>query len=141
MLLQLQCQQHHVSSNALLRLPCRIQGSHLGIPFTVICNSLLQNVNCFSTALPVCRPGNKSAALAPAVSPIESPDDDARLSTLVVAGRNGTIFDLSPSFQPNVAQYGAMVGADCKDATLCFETLEGQRHLKLLTSCSDDVWS
>ncbi len=92
---------------------------------TVICNDLVQNVSGKLRALPVCRPGNESAALVPAVGPIESLDDDARLSTLVVAGQNGTIFDLSPSFQADVAQYGAMVGADCTDATLCFETLEG----------------
>ncbi|KAL0046818.1 hypothetical protein WJX82_010658 [Trebouxia sp. C0006] len=80
------------------------------------------------------RPGNESAALVPAVSPIESPDDDARLSTLVVAGQNGTVFDLSPSFQADVAQYGAMVGADCKDATLCFETLEAGATFEVLDS-------
>ena len=125
----------------LLKLPCWIQGSHLRIPFTVSCDNVFQNINSTSTELLICRPGNESAALVPAVAPIESPDDDARLSTLVVAGQNGTVFDLSPSFQANVAQYGAMVGADCKDATLCFETLEGQRQLQLPTSCVDDVWS
>ncbi len=104
-----------------------------------MCNYLVQNVNGNLRTLPVCRPGNESAALVPAVSPIESPDDDARLSTLVVAGQNGTVFDLSPSFQADVAQYGAMVGADCKDATLCFETLEGQCQFQLLPSATDDA--
>ena len=88
----------------------------------------------------MCRPGNESAALVPAVAPIESPDDDARLSILVVAGQNGTVFDLSPSFQADVVQYGAMVGADCNDATLCFETLEGQCQFQLLTNCADHAW-
>ncbi|DBA75632.1 TPA: hypothetical protein ACH3X2_009068 [Trebouxia sp. C0005] len=80
------------------------------------------------------RPGNKSAALVPAVAPVQSPDDDTRLSTLLVAGQNGTVFDLSPSFQANVAQYGVMVGADCKDATLCFETLEAGATFDVLNS-------
>lgn len=73
-----------------------------------------------------CRPGNDSVALIPAAAPAESPDDDARLSVLFVTGGNGTVYDLSPSFQADVSQYGAMVGADCKDVTLCFEMLEGQ---------------
>lgn len=105
----------------------------------MICDGLVQTVNGHLRALPVCRPGNKSAALVPAVAPVQSPDDDTRLSTLLVAGQNGTVFDLSPSFQANVAQYGVMVGADCKDATLCFETLEGQCQLQLMPSCTDDA--
>ena len=47
---------------------------------------------------------------------------------------------LSPSFQADVVQYGAMVGADCNDATLCFETLEGQCQFQLLTNCADHAW-
>jgi len=73
--------------------------------------------------------------MIPAAAPAESPDDAARLSAMVVTGRNGTVFNLSPSFQADVSQYGAMVGADCKDATLCFETLEGKPMLALAT-CS-----
>lgn len=79
-----------------------------------------------------CRPGNESVALIPAAAPAESPDDDARLSVLFVTGGNGTVYDLSPSFQADVSQYGAMVGADCKDVTLCFEMLEGQLQLQKL---------
>ena len=59
------------------------------------------------------------------MAPAQSLDDHARLSALIIKGRNGTVFDLSPVFQPDVSQYGAMVGANCKDVTLCFDTLIG----------------
>ena len=71
-----------------------------------------------------CRP--EAVAVTPAASPAKSLDDNARLSGLIVKGHNGTVFDLSPNFHPDVSQYGAMVGADCQDATLCFDTLEGE---------------
>lgn len=64
-------------------------------------------------------------AVAPAMAPATSLDDHARLSALIIKGRNGTLFDLSPVFQPDVGQYGAMVGANSKDVMLCFDTLMG----------------
>ena len=88
----------------------------------------------FACFVPVHRPDNVSAAMIPAAAPAESPDDDARLSTLVLTGSNSTVFDLSPSFQADVTQYGAMVGATCKEVTLCFDTLEGEQQLLITWS-------
>lgn len=74
---------------------------------------------------PICgRPA--TVAVTPLAAPAKSLDDNARLSELIIKGHNGSVFDLSPNFQPDVSQYGAMVGADSKDATLCFHTLESE---------------
>ena len=75
-------------------------------------------------------------AVTPLAAPAKSLDDNARLSELIIKGRNGSVFDLSPNFQPDVSQYGAMVRADSKDATLCFHTLEGQFFYLLLRPLS-----
>lgn len=94
-----------------------------------------------------CRP--ETTAVAPAAAPAKSLDDHARLSALIIKGRNGTVFDLSPIFQPDVSQYGAMVGANCKNVTLCFDTLVGAStvpvslHLQLCfvyICCEDAQW-
>ena len=85
----------------------------------------------------------ETVAVTPAAAPAKSLDDNARLSALIIKGRNGTVFDLSPIFQPDVSQYGAMIGANCQNVTLCFDTLVGasamtspdQLHLSLLTTC------
>lgn len=66
------------------------------------------------------------------MAPAQTLDDRARLSALSIQGGNGTVFDLSPIFQPDVSQYGAMVGADCKDVTLCFDTIVGRSAMPLL---------
>ena len=73
----------------------------------------------------------ETVAVTPAAAPAKSLDDNARLSALIIKGRNGTVFDLSPIFQPDVSQYGAMVGAMCNNVTLCFDTLVGASAMTL----------
>ena len=76
----------------------------------------------------LCRPDTDSTAL-PAAAPVHAANADAHLSSLLLTGHNGTTFDLSSVFKPGVTQYGAMVGADCQEAKLCFETAEGKTVL------------
>eukprot|EP00884_Botryococcus_braunii_P021518 jgi/Botrbrau1/804/Bobra.0352s0001.1 len=51
--------------------------------------------------------------------------DDARLSAILIKGANGSSFDISSSFNPDVAEYGTAVPPDTSSATLCLRPMQG----------------
>lgn len=48
------------------------------------------------------------------------------MSAIVIKSGNGTIFDFSTSFDPNVAEYGTAVPPDTASAILCLLPMQGQ---------------
>lgn len=51
---------------------------------------------------------------------------DARLRAIVVRSANGTVFDLSSTFRPNVAEYGVAVPPSFGNGSLCLLPIQGE---------------
>ncbi|KAK9803015.1 hypothetical protein WJX72_000035 [[Myrmecia] bisecta] len=61
---------------------------------------------------------------ATALGPAPPAAEDARLGAIIVRGHNGTMFDLSSQFQPDIAEYGMMVPETFNNATLCLRPIQ-----------------
>lgn len=56
---------------------------------------------------------------------------DARLQAIVVRGVNGTVFDLSSAFRPDVANYGVAVPPSFGNGSLCLLPIQGKNMVEL----------
>ncbi len=68
---------------------------------------------------------------------------DVRLRAIVVRSANGTVYDLSSAFRPDVAEYGVAVPQSFGNGSLCVVPIQGQRSLplyKFTSACPLRAW-
>ena len=88
--------------------------------------SHLSAILCLTLVQLACRQNSTEQGLATVEQrqPEYGVGQDARLRAIVVRSANGTVFDLSSTFRPNVAEYGVAVPPSF--GTLCLLPIQGE---------------